>query len=279
MKKTIQLMLCIALFTTASAQMINQNVQYTRTAMFSGRAIVQDTMLLIKSGNDTIKITSYGDTSRISTTAGGGWKFSPAVTVLGATGATGATGPIGVTGPSGAIGATGATGSTGAIGATGATGDLTYSQTFSDYVLWNYDTLALSISGPGEDNEFTMTFGDMRAAGAEDSCTFYLVANVANINATRQVRLYSDYEVEMITPNNKMRVLDTTFLDLTRNGNFLFGVDTNGMMTVGSMDSVSIASFTPSNGTQVFCNNCTGNGITGRILAFIGGIWRRLNFE
>lgn len=77
MKKTIQLMLCIALFSTASAQMINQNVQYTRTAMFSGRAIVQDTMLLIKSGNDTIKITSYGDTSRISTTAGGGFKFSP----------------------------------------------------------------------------------------------------------------------------------------------------------------------------------------------------------
>jgi hypothetical protein len=77
MKKYLILILSISLITFAKAQMINQNTQFTKVAMFSGKPIVQDTCLLIKSGNDTITITNYGDKSRLSTTAGGGWLFSP----------------------------------------------------------------------------------------------------------------------------------------------------------------------------------------------------------
>ena len=44
-------------------------------------------------------------------------------------------------------------------------------------------------------------------------------------------------------------------------------------------DSVTIYAQTPLTGTMYYCTDCSGNGITGRILAFIGGLWRRLNFE
>lgn len=45
------------------------------------------------------------------------------------------------------------------------------------------------------------------------------------------------------------------------------------------LDSASIYALTPTVGTQYYCTNCTGNGITGRIVAYIGAAWRRLTFE
>lgn len=65
------------------------------------------------------------------------------------------------------------------------------------------------------------------------------------------------------------------------NGNHRFAIDTFGIVTPGKMDSVSIYAITPQGGegSQVFCTNCTGNGITGRLLTWIGAAWRRLLFE
>lgn len=45
------------------------------------------------------------------------------------------------------------------------------------------------------------------------------------------------------------------------------------------LDSATIYALTPTLGAQYYCNNCTGNGITGRIVAYIGAAWRRLIFE
>lgn len=44
-------------------------------------------------------------------------------------------------------------------------------------------------------------------------------------------------------------------------------------------DSVTIYALTPRPGTQYYCTDCSGDGITGRILAYIGAAWRRLTFE
>jgi hypothetical protein len=44
-------------------------------------------------------------------------------------------------------------------------------------------------------------------------------------------------------------------------------------------DSLTIYSLTPSNFTSYACTDCTGNGITGAILTFIDGLWRRLKFD
>lgn len=44
-------------------------------------------------------------------------------------------------------------------------------------------------------------------------------------------------------------------------------------------DSVIIYSLTPSNFTVYACTDCTGNGITGALLTYIGGLWRRLRLD
>ncbi len=44
-------------------------------------------------------------------------------------------------------------------------------------------------------------------------------------------------------------------------------------------DSATIYALTPSEGTSYFCNDCSGDGITGRIVTYIGAMWRRLKFE
>lgn len=64
-------------------------------------------------------------------------------------------------------------------------------------------------------------------------------------------------------------------------GNSRFEIDTFGIITPGSMDSMSIYAITPTggNGSQIYCNDCTGDGITGRLLTWISGAWRRLLFE
>jgi len=64
---------------TAKAQMINQNVQYTKVAMFSGKPIVQDTSFVIKNGTDTLRISIHSDSVYFTTNAGGGYVFNPPI--------------------------------------------------------------------------------------------------------------------------------------------------------------------------------------------------------
>ena len=45
------------------------------------------------------------------------------------------------------------------------------------------------------------------------------------------------------------------------------------------LDSVTIYALTPANGTMTYCNNCTGSGVTGRVVVFINSAWRRLTFN
>ncbi len=46
-----------------------------------------------------------------------------------------------------------------------------------------------------------------------------------------------------------------------------------------SADSATIYALSPDEFTLYSCTDCTGNGITGRIVAYIGAAWRRLTFE
>lgn len=52
-----------------------------------------------------------------------------------------------------------------------------------------------------------------------------------------------------------------------------------GGMSIAVADSFTIYAISPPSGTIIFCSDCSGNGITGRILAFIDAAWRRLSFE
>lgn len=53
----------------------------------------------------------------------------------------------------------------------------------------------------------------------------------------------------------------------------------NGDLRIEGTDSVTIYAKTPANGTFEYCTNCTGNGITGRLLGYIGSAWRRFTIE
>lgn len=47
-----------------------------------------------------------------------------------------------------------------------------------------------------------------------------------------------------------------------------------------SLDSVSIyLAGTPPNGRTFYCTDCSGDGLTGRIVSYIAGAWRRLKFD
>lgn len=45
------------------------------------------------------------------------------------------------------------------------------------------------------------------------------------------------------------------------------------------LDSATIYALSPANGTMTYCNNCTGSGVTGRVVVFINSAWRRLTFN
>jgi hypothetical protein len=46
-----------------------------------------------------------------------------------------------------------------------------------------------------------------------------------------------------------------------------------------SLDSVSIYALTPASFTTYGCADCTGNGVTGAVLTYFGGMWRRQKFD
>ncbi len=78
--------------------------------------------------------------------------------------------------------------------------------------------------------------------------------------------------------SSKVKLVDDAILGIYSDA-VKWRIDSSGLFTIGSLDSATIYALTPASGTEVFCSNCTGNGITGRILSYIGAAWRRLLFE
>ena len=58
------------------AQVVNQNVEWTKVAMFSGKPIVRDTCFIIKNGSDSVIISIHSDTVYFRSTCAA-WKFTP----------------------------------------------------------------------------------------------------------------------------------------------------------------------------------------------------------
>ena len=70
---------------------------------------------------------------------------------------------------------------------------------------------------------------------------------------------------------------DTTY-NLGSESNRFNKLFTKGVMLTG-VDSATIYALTPQEGAVYHCTDCTGDGITGRIVTYIGAMWRRLKFE
>lgn len=97
-------------------------------------------------------------------------------------------------------------------------------------------------------------------------------AGIFKINDTIGTTLFS-----VDIPSQKTKIVGS--LQLQDGTATKFTVDTNGIVTFGSLDSVTAYALTPSNGSKVYCNDCSGNGITGRFISYIGGAWRRESFN
>jgi hypothetical protein len=52
-----------------------------------------------------------------------------------------------------------------------------------------------------------------------------------------------------------------------------------GVTAFTTSDSATIYATTPAGGTTYYCSDCSGSGITGRIVSYIGAAWRRLTFN
>jgi len=77
-KLLLALALILFIFAVADCQMVNQNTQFTKIAMFSGKPIVQDTAFLIVNGNDTVKVSIRNDSIYFWTNSSG-FQFSGSI--------------------------------------------------------------------------------------------------------------------------------------------------------------------------------------------------------
>lgn len=76
MKRILLLIKLVLLFAFASGQMIKQNTEFTKIAMFTGKPIVKDTCFIVTSGGDTIWEEIRNDSAIFRTNAGN-WGFYP----------------------------------------------------------------------------------------------------------------------------------------------------------------------------------------------------------
>jgi hypothetical protein len=257
----------------ADCQMVNQNTQFTKVAMFSGKPVIQDTSLLIKSGNDTIRITSYADTSRISTTAGGGIYLAANILTnklksIGGFKADSANFRLNCGVDTFEVPFLGLQyiSSAGASAYDGPNG----------WKYGNYITQYNSYYLAGVSATHPQTFRVTQLIVKGD--TFQLQtgsiipgstprANIEGIDST--IKIQSTYLEIGIPSIGSGKVLTSDAL----------GMATWEASSRVSADSATIYALTPTPGTQYYCNNCTGGGITGRVVYYAGSAWRRIPIE
>lgn len=87
-------------------------------------------------------------------------------------------------------------------------------------------------------------------------------------------RLTTTQRTAVATPAQGLLIYNTTTKSLN------CYIDT-AWQSVGlvTSDSASIYRLVPTAGATFYCSNCTGTGVTGRVVTYIGGAWRRLKYD
>ena len=101
-----------------------------------------------------------------------------------------------------------------------------------------------------------------------------LIGDFANtVNGTN---IYINDSLRIISVNNALEFQSNAAISQI-NGSLR--VSNVGDVRIEGIDSITIYALTPAEGTFQFCTDCTGNGITGRLLGYIGAAWRRFTIE
>lgn len=123
--------------------------------------------------------------------------------------------------------------------------------------------------------------GNTSPFGGSDS-TAFIRGNIAAISAITETNITSP--ILSITVDTT-QIYNQLILDNgTQGAGKVLTSDADGLASWGitsftTSDSATIYALTPANGTTYFCSNCSGDGITGRIVSYFGSLWRRLKFD
>lgn len=265
MKKILAIAYITLLSFTTFAQNYNQNVNFTRTTLLSGKTMVQDTSLYIKSGNDTIRISNYGDTSRFTTTATA-WKFTPELPKVFTNNA------------NISVGAVDDLAGFGIPFAGSFIVDTNRNTLYFNGVRKLGDTLFTSVVSVLDLNTFQESILFMNYFPATGKQGIILKSTGKTGEDFAGVSSFEAVQVHCLDQADTVGFSVTSWAP----GNIdfpNFQVSRNGISTFATLDSAFIYSKTPSNGSVVYCSDCSGDGITGRLLSYIGAAWRRLTFE
>lgn len=116
------------------------------------------------------------------------------------------------------------------------------------------------------DNYGQAVFGNAVSSGASDTA----VLMVGDTGLFTFTQLEIDGQLKIVDGTEGNGKILTSSID---------GTASWQPASTAPLDSASIYALTPTLGTQYYCTDCTGNGITGRIVAYIAAAWKRLNFE
>lgn len=129
----------------------------------------------------------------------------------------------------------------------------------------------------------------------------YLISSQSNLGLDTSSFVYLDTDVVRIAVRGtgNMDILETGYIQ-TASGHVFIGsmkiqngTEGDGKILTSdadgnaswqaykypSLDSVSIYALTPASFTTYGCADCTGNGVTGAVLTYFGGMWRRQKFD
>ena len=120
----------------------------------------------------------------------------------------------------------------------------------------------------------------------DNSNRFFIHNNLTGSDSITQERnslitgtFGADSSTQNVRINGSLKISDGT-----QGAGKVLTSDANGLASWGATsfttsDSATIYALTPANGTSYFCSDCSGDGITGRIVSYFSSFWKRLKFD
>jgi hypothetical protein len=116
------------------------------------------------------------------------------------------------------------------------------------YILFDNDTAPTYYWG----------FGNLAAYNPGLQRDFIVEAHFPYINSDSITTIAADEELNLSAPITNVQ---------------------GSLINLAGLDSAAIDGLTPAAGYFIYCTDCTGNGLTGRLLLHDGTAWRRLSYE
>ena len=115
---------------------------------------------------------------------------------------------------------------------------------------------------------------------ADSNITLNADSNIT-LNADSNIYIGASNRIN-ITGDSLVHIETDSVLDLYALGRTYIATPKlilNGALELWAIDSATLYATSAANGTIRYCSDCTSNGITGKLVMYLGAMWRRLAFE